>query len=315
MIEIKKKPEDFVVEEIIELKETKGDYLYVQMKKVNWNTIDVANEIVKRLKIPRKYIGFAGNKDRNAVTTQYISIKKGDTEEIKRLSIRDVKLEPLFYGEKAISIGSLIGNKFRIKIDCKVPNVDFVENYFGEQRFSENNAEIGKCIIKKDFKNACELIDDSKVSFHIKENKNDYIGALRKLDKNILTLFVNAYQSYLFNIVLAEYLKQNYKNYKLNGDLVFVEKIEKNIQIPLISFDTEFDKDIKEIYGKLIEKEGVKFEDFIIKQLPEVMSMNTVRDAFVNVEDFKQEEGYVEFKLPKGSYATTVIKRLETFLK
>ncbi len=314
MIEIKKKPEDFVVEEIIDLKEAKGDYLYVKMKKVNWNTVDVANEIVKRLKIPRKYIGFAGNKDRNAITTQYISIRNGNIEEIKRLSIRDVKLEPLFYGEKPISIGALIGNKFRIKIDCKVPNVDFIENYFGEQRFSENNAEIGKSIIKKDFKRACELIDDNKVSFHIKENKNDYIGALRRLDKNLLTLFVNAYQSYLFNIVLAKYLKDNYKGCKVNNNLVFIDKIKKNIQIPLVSFDTEFDKEIKEIYAKLMENEGVKFEDFIIKQLPEVMSINTVRDAFVNVDDFIQEGDYIEFKLPKGSYATTLIKKLETFL-
>ena len=55
--------------------------------------------------------------------------------------------------EKFPSLWDLQENEFEIVVrnleGQKISRVDFLENYFGEQRFSLHNAGIGKHIIKK----------------------------------------------------------------------------------------------------------------------------------------------------------------------
>jgi tRNA pseudouridine13 synthase len=175
---IKYKPEDFIVEEII----SKGvfkkqDCLIYKLTKRKWDTMVVIKEIAKRIGIHYKDIGFAGTKDRHAVTTQYISICGGNLKELKEkvdsLEIQDVKLEFVGYGKK-LKLGSLLGNKFTIVVrDLDVPLDEAFErtkqilreikagggfpNYFGYQRFGEKrvvNHEIGKLLLKGKFEEA-----------------------------------------------------------------------------------------------------------------------------------------------------------------
>ena len=114
---IKFKPEDFLVEEIPcrEFKE-KGRYLILKMAKKNYNTEDAVQQISKKLKIPRKNIGYAGTKDRKAITKQYISIQQASKERIQGLEIKDINLEFIGYSEAPLSLGELEGNKFTITI-------------------------------------------------------------------------------------------------------------------------------------------------------------------------------------------------------
>ena len=71
MYKIKSVPEDFIVEEIplFEFSDT-GKYTYFLLKKTNYNTEKVIQKLSKYYKIPRKRFGYAGNKDKKAVTTQ-----------------------------------------------------------------------------------------------------------------------------------------------------------------------------------------------------------------------------------------------------
>src|SRR3989344_5751746 len=119
-MKIKEKPEDFIVEEVINLNKGGGDYSYLRLTKKNWNTLDILNKISIILKIPRKYIGFAGNKDRRAITTQYISVYKVTKEKLEKLNITDANLEFLGYGKTPITLGSLLGNRFKIKLDSPI---------------------------------------------------------------------------------------------------------------------------------------------------------------------------------------------------
>ncbi len=67
--------EDFIVEEIpLEKKQTSGPYLICRLTKKNWELQHAVKEIAKRLGISHRRIGCAGTKDRNAVTTQWISL-------------------------------------------------------------------------------------------------------------------------------------------------------------------------------------------------------------------------------------------------
>lgn len=325
---IKLKPEDFVVEEIIELKEGKGRYLYVEVEKTNWNTLDLVNKLSDILNIPRKNIGFAGYKDRNAVTVQYFSLFNVDKNKIKDVRIKDVKIKVLFYGDKPIYIGSLKENKFKIIVrdlnDKKKLEISFIENYFDDQRFGNklNNHLIGEALLKRDFKKAVELVDNERLNEYILKKKNDFVGALKLLDFKMINFYISAFQSYLFNCVLKEYLK-NCDNFKVKysiGEFLFLRKKIKNFKIPLVNFDFKFGKDkISLIYKKLLK--NIKLESFIFKEFPYSVSYSVERDAFADVRDFKYKyskdeinkgkyKAVLEFTLPTGSYATVVVKKL-----
>ena len=78
----------------------------------------------------------------------------------------------------------------------------------------------------------------------------------------------------------------------------------------IIGFGTKVTKDIKEI----LEKEGITTRDFIIKQIPELSLEGNERQIFADIKNLeieKIEKGYIlKFMLPKGSYATEVIKQI-----
>ena len=78
MYKIKQLPEDFIVKEVSNVKvESDGQYAYYILKKINYTTIDALQVLSNKFKIQLKNFGFAGNKDRNAITEQKISILNG----------------------------------------------------------------------------------------------------------------------------------------------------------------------------------------------------------------------------------------------
>jgi tRNA pseudouridine13 synthase len=284
-MKLKQIPEDFIVNEIINLKFEPGKYFYYKLTKKNWNTLDIINELQTKLKT--KDIGYAGIKDRNALTTQYISvIKKID------FKIKDVEFEYLGTGKERIFIGALQGNEFIITIrdldkQLKAPK-DMI-NYFGEQRFSEKNSLIGKLLVQKKFKEAC-----SELNLNVENN--DAVKSLRTLGLKELKFYIHAYQSELWN-QLAEKSKKK--------------------TIPIIGFLTE-GKD----YDAILKKECLTKKDFILRSIPELSSEGSERERVIKIKDFKTlnfskdelNEGkfkqIVSFTLPKAAYATVVIKNL-----
>lgn len=297
MYKIKEKPEDFIVEEIIDLDDSPGPYLYIKLTKKQWNTLDVIAQLQKRLHIQRSQIGYAGLKDKQGITTQYLSLFRVPKSSLSNIKIKDVTIQPLFNGPKAITIGSLKENKFKIKLNEPPIKIEFIENYFGEQRFSKDNIRIGKCLVTNNFKEAYKLITNKE--------SNQPINELRKLEFHLLSLYLSAYQSYLWNKVAETYLETKYSTIK-----------PKNIQIPLISFDTEFkNKKIEQIYKDLLKEENITKQNFIIKQLPELITTSKNRELIVEIPDFEIIDDEISFTLPKGSYATIVIEKMNYLFK
>ena len=182
---LKQLPDDFVVRErsTVEVKD-QGKYMYFRIKKKNRNTFDIVTELSQKLNLKEKQIGFAGSKDKKAVTEQLCSIIGVSRERVLKTKIKDAEITFVGYGDTPLSLGDLEENCFEIvvrNVDCvSVKKIDQVENYFDEQRFGGNNVQIGRDIIKKNFKQAVELMDDEKAKEHMKSHKNDYIGALQK---------------------------------------------------------------------------------------------------------------------------------------
>ena len=140
---IKHKPEDFIVEEVLPLETSpKGKYGYYLLKKRGRNTLDALSEVSSRLNIPLHKFGFAGLKDKRAITVQHISIEGGPKAFLKG---KGWELEYIGRGERGIEIGDAKGNIFTVTIRNIDPgrviyNLELIKeigfaNYFGEQRF------------------------------------------------------------------------------------------------------------------------------------------------------------------------------------
>ncbi|MEK6932436.1 MAG: tRNA pseudouridine(13) synthase TruD [Nanoarchaeota archaeon] len=314
MYKIKQIPEDFYVKELIKLNLKKqGKYKCYLLKKKNYNTLD-AIELISRInKIPFKNFGYAGNKDKNAATEQFISVLTN--KNLENIKIDNIELTFLGCLDDRINLGNNLGNSFKIvirNIDKKYDKINYIVNYFDEQRFSKNNVLVGKLFLQKKFKEICEILNlDTKSP----------INSLNNINKKLLKLYLNSFQSYLFNKALSNYLKTKYKKhfslkYSL-GELIFVDKFEK-IKSPLISFDAKLDKN----YSKILKDEGIKLEDFIIRAFPGLIEETSFRDVFVKVKNFKtlsyskdelndgKFKQEVSFSLPKGCYATILIKQM-----
>lgn len=325
MYNIKQIAEDFRVDEISNVEASSGKYCYFWLEKKNYTTFDALKKVGEALYVRR--FGFAGSKDKKAITRQLCSgeIKK---ETLEKLRLKDIEVKFFGYGDKPISLGDLKGNAFEIVVRnlerIEIPDKIKVVNYFDEQRFSKTNVKVGRAIVKGDLKSAVELIAQGSGDYNLdvesysKENPTDFVGAMGRIPKKILSIFVHSYQSWLWNEIAARYVKHGKKvDYSL-GKFIFAEV--PNVKIPIIGFGTEFSSDVKDIALDLMEKEGIGLRDFIIRKIPELSAEGVERDLIVDV-DVKHEASEDElnagmrkvklsFTLPKGSYATIVVKAL-----
>ena len=110
---------DFYVEEIPEhLPSGTGPNTWLLIEKIGRNTLDVVLDIAKEMKISRKRMGFAGMKDKSALTRQWLCVSNSEASDLEGLEdkLYNVKILEIKQNEKKLRIGQLIGNKFKILI-------------------------------------------------------------------------------------------------------------------------------------------------------------------------------------------------------
>ncbi len=175
--QIRTKNEDFYVEEIpITNPSGEGPNTWLWIEKKGRNTLDVVLDIARELGINRKQMGFAGMKDKSAVTRQWICVSNKTPEELQGLGdkLHHVKIMKVVPNEKKLRIGQLVGNKFRLMIgnvedpDLAIKRAEEileqlknrgVPNYYGYQRFGKNRPNthlVGKALIKGGVKAAVD---------------------------------------------------------------------------------------------------------------------------------------------------------------
>jgi tRNA pseudouridine13 synthase len=218
--ELFKEKEDFIVEEIEtdgqvlsikrEDKDTtqsfgKKDFLCFTLVKNGLSTSEALKFISKDNNINITRIGYQGNKDRNAITAQRISIFKFDANRLKKEYPR-MFLKDFEYSENACKIGGLYGNRFTVKIrnfsgseenlrKFIVEASNGIPNFYGPQHFGASalNIELSKAILDADFKTATIkfLTEDRDEGVSAKKNRDlireiflEYLSTGKEINKS-----------------------------------------------------------------------------------------------------------------------------------
>lgn len=170
---IKERPEDFVVVEKSIVAHEKDDCIIIDVEKRDWDTTLLVRELARRCGVSHKSVGYAGLKDKRAVTRQKMSVYGVDEETVTRVRIPGASIAVVGRGDR-IEVGDLGGNTFDIVVrgiemdtcalaellDASVQRLEtdggFV-NYFGYQRFGLSRpvtADVGKALVRKDYEDA-----------------------------------------------------------------------------------------------------------------------------------------------------------------
>ena len=382
-------PGDFIVEEIPEPEKggSGGPYLICRLTKTNWELQHAIKEIAKRLGISHRRIGWAGTKDRNAITSQMISIYKVTAGQVAEIRLKDISLEPVGNVNEALSLGDLLGNRFTILIrdaflkdlETRVRAVNEtvcqgIPNYFGLQRFGATRPVthlVGESILRGDFEEAVvtyigkefsgepdyvrsvrsafsatrdiqaalhdlppQMSFERALLHHLYTHPDDYSGALLELPPKLLSMFVSAFQSYLFNCALSQRFDDGHT---LTDPLVGDRLIFANGRTDTVTMNNSNavslhlrrgrcgialfmpGKDPVDIKGdgeraivSLLEKYGITAEDFRrastfvhtkFDGAWRPIALKTGTDFCVNNNDVR-----LNFSLPPGHYATTVCR-------
>jgi len=315
MYKLKQIPEDFQVEEVVDYPILKSGEFYVyKLAKKSCNTLEAVKIISRKLGIPKNVIGYAGLKDRNATTSQYISIVKRKKLD-NSYDFGSVKLDLVGFRDERIFPGCLDENKFGIvirNIDVAPKQIKKMINYFGEQRFSHHNVEIGRAIIKGKYNDAIELIlktiNDKELDVYYEQNKNNPLSVITKVSDSLLRLYLHAYQSFLWNKCVERYIENS------SG--------KDDVIIPLIGFGMDVEGEVAQIIEQVMNEEGVTVQEFILRKLPGFGLEGGERGVFVDIEGLMigelvddalnsgMKKCTISFTLPKGCYATECIKQI-----
>lgn len=153
-------PEDFVVDEVPLYEASgQGDHWYVRLRKRAATTAELRAAVAEAAGVPEREIGHAGLKDKQAVTTQWLSVPmaRSNPPETWQLGPAFALLEVSRHSNK-LRIGHLSANRFAIRLVsvpagaaerlaplCERLAASGIGNYFGAQRFGigQRNLESG----------------------------------------------------------------------------------------------------------------------------------------------------------------------------
>ena len=230
-------------------------------------------------------------------------------------------------------------------------------NYFGYQRFGSRRPVthlIGKALVRRDFDLAVRLllsftsIHDKRENTELRERLADGTNfaqvlkdvpprmdlertvisemircgdaktAIRALPLSMRRFFVQAYQSFLFNLALSgiwgkEDLGPQEGDVCFDGDGVlgrYSGAGAQKLAVPLVGHSyykkTRFDREISAI----LEEEQVRPKDFFIKEMQEISSAGGFRNSVIECKNHTVRGNQVSFTLSRGSYATMVLREI-----
>ncbi|MBL8940583.1 MAG: tRNA pseudouridine(13) synthase TruD [Archangium sp.] len=205
----KASPEDFQVEEIPAYEPNglpDGEHAFLWVEKRGRSTVEVARLIARHVGLTERELSWAGLKDKQAVTFQWLSMPWKAVAKLEGFTVPGVTVHKAIRHRNKLKSGHLRGNRFSLVVrgvkDVGAAKASFeqliargVPNAFGAQRFGTrgDNAERGRQIL---------------------------LAGGRHRDRFERKLFLSAYQSSLFNRVLALRMERGLFAKVLSGDVL-----------------------------------------------------------------------------------------------
>ncbi len=298
-------PEDFVVSEQLAINPTAGDWTWILTERRGQNTAQVAETIAQSAGVTPDQVGYAGRKDRNAVSRQWFSLPPG-----ARLPglLDNIDILDSLPADRRLQLGDHSGNAFRIRLSAGTTDGENLEtwktalrqsgfaNYFGPQRFGHRG-------------------DNARVGYDL------LVGGRRPRNRQD-RLMLNAWQADAFNRCLHEWLSSG--SPELDGDLVWSHGLGQ--AIPRTSSQNGsvtgplFGSKMDWPSGPALAREQSVLASYGIdpprlRKLADSQRLYGDRRPFVVVPqalDIRAIENGIEleFSLPPGSYATGLIREL-----
>lgn len=311
--------EDFtVVEQLGFEPEGEGEHLFLYIRKTGENTDWVARQLANFCQVSPRDVGYAGKKDRHAVTEQWFSVALpvhrqmnwalfgGDTIEVLRAVRHPRKLR----------LGSLKGNRFGLRLRDVSDSQEFaqrveqvrrgVPNYFGEQRFGQDGGNLQKGL---------ELLRGER-----KERQRHKKG-----------MYISAVRSWCFNHVLSRRIAEQLWLRVIPGDALMLsgshscfvaqaddQDLEARLQAGDLSLTgpmwgrgallsqgeaATWEQQALQPWGEVLERLeyiGLKQERRALRLMPQALEAKQESDT----------QWWLEFDLPSGAFATSVLREL-----
>ncbi|MFA1283046.1 tRNA pseudouridine(13) synthase TruD [Citrobacter telavivensis] len=318
---LKASPEDFVVVEDLGFEpDGEGEHILVRILKSGCNTRFVADALAKFLKIHVREVSFAGQKDKHAVTEQWLCARVPGKEmpDLSAFQLEGCKVLEYARHKRKLRLGALKGNAFtlvlrevshRDEVESRLQaiNTGGVPNYFGAQRFG---------------------IGGSNLQGALRWAQSD--APVR--DRNKRSFWLSAARSALFNQIVSERLKKTDFNQVVDGDALqlagrgswFVATQEE-----LAELQRRVDEKELMVTASLpgsgewgTQRDALAFEQFAIAEECELQSLllrEKVEASRRAMLLYPQQLSWnwwddvtveLRFWLPAGSFATSVVREL-----
>ncbi len=314
-------PEDFIVDEIAGFEvDGEGEHVVLRIRKRNTNTDWLARQLARLAGVPARDVGYAGLKDRQAVTTQWFSVCLAGREEPDwaDLNSEDISVLQVQRHSRKLRRGALRGNRFELRIrefaadaaqlDDRLRTIQArgVPNYFGEQRFGIDGANL----------------EQARAMFEGKRIKS----------RHQRSMYLSAARSLLFNHLLAQRVERQSWNRAIPGDVMLlagsnsyfvIDEVDDEIRRRVADFDihpggilwgrgrTESRGEAAALEAALaecfplfcegLERAGLKAARRALRVRPENLQ-------WTHRPDRKQLE--LRFELPPGAYATAILREI-----
>lgn len=311
-------PDDFVVRELpLYLPSGEGSHAYARVEKVGSTTRDLLRALVAA-GVPANQIGVAGLKDKVARTEQWLSAPRRfeGAAWAALTSLDGVRILETSRHRNKLGVGHLRGNAFEVRLRDVEPDAAEraraigarlaeigAPNFLGPQRFGRfgRNAVDGWRLVR---------------------------GERVTGDVRLQRFFVTALQSQVFNLLLAERVREGLYRRVLVGDWARkhdtggtfevtdaeaesprAAALEISATLPLHGKKVRLsDGEAGAREARLLDALGLRWSDLVRRhgdrRLTRVAGVN------VQVEAGGSGELWLAFELPKGSYATTLLREL-----
>ena len=206
-------PEDFAVDELPLVEPGgEGEHVLLHIRKRDTNTDWLARQLARFAGVRPVDVGYAGLKDRRAVTTQWFSVRLAGRPEPDWNALALAGVAVLEHGRhhRKLQRGALRGNRFTLTVRSLAGERDAIDarlraiaecgvpNYFGEQRFGRGGANLDEA--------AAMLVEGRRVR-----------------DRHRRGLYLSAARAWLFNQVLAARVTAGTWDRAVAGDVMMLD--------------------------------------------------------------------------------------------